>query len=237
MSVDGGSFESLALTAVARDLRTPLVRLRQLSFQLGNEVSSDVDSSETLNRLQLTIDETLRMIGQLGQASSLVDMASVPLEPIQLDDLCAEVDSGLAPLKSELGNEIICSFPRRPVLALGNREMLKAILQSFLVDAVHYSSDGEPVQLRICRSRRRNRAIITIRDDGPGFSLDKSLGMMRRSVAPVKERPLMSSLNLVMANRLAQAMHGQLRVCRQKAGTIIETYLPLSSQLSLLEEQ
>lgn len=237
MNVEGDNFESLALTAIARDLRIPLVRLRQLSFQLDNDVANgNVNSAETLNRLRLTVDETLRMISQLGQAPSVIDVAGVPLEPIQLDDLCTEVDSSLTSLKSEMGNRVICSFPCKPVLALGNREMLKNILQSFLADAVHYSNDNDPVELRIRRSSYHNRAVISICDNGPDFSLERSLAATINAVTPIKERPLMSSLNLIMANRLARAMHGQLRVCRGKMGTTIETYLPLSTQMSLLGE-
>lgn len=238
MSVDGVEFESLALTSIARDLRTPLVRLRQLSFQLDNELMSGQQcSAQAMRRLQLTIDQALQMVTQLEQANGLLNVAAVPLEPIELNDLCSEINDDLQPLGSELHSQIVCQFPRRPLVVLANRLMLKTVLTNFLADAINYTRDDQPVDLRLRRSRCGRRALIKITDNGPGFDMTKSLRAMA-NVTPVKERPLMSSLNLIMADRLTRAMHGQLLVHNKRScGVTIEACLPISNQLSLLGER
>ena len=85
---------------------------------------------------------------------------------------------------------------------------------------------------------RAGLASIAIDDNGPELNLAKTLFMAEQvsSTNPATTRPLMGSLNLLLANRLMQAMHGQLRVRNHRHGGVtIETSLPISHQMSLLE--
>ena len=216
MSVEGVDFGSVALSAAARDLTAPLVLLRQLSFQLDSQLG-DVDYpavNQALEQMRLTIGRTF-------------DVAE------QLSDLDFEL-------------------PRRQsVVAVGNYQALKLMMRSFLTDAMRYSCDAEPVDEggevavdsagRVVRVRvsagRSGEASIAIHDNGPGINLAKALVDARRAdnVNPAVSRPLMGSLNLLLADRLMRAMHGHLRVHNHRRGGVtVETSLPISQQMSLL---
>ena len=251
MSVEGVDFGSVALSAAARDLTAPLVLLRQLSFQLDSQLGENESSavSQALAQIRLTVGRTFDIAEQLRLA--VADTEDLILEPVQLTGLCQDVSSGLQPLAHELRCSLDFELPRRQsVVAVGNYQALKTVILGFLTDAVRYSRsdgeegsiDGSPAPERIVRVRvatsRAGLASITIDDNGPELNLAKALAMAEQvsNTNPATTRPLMGSLNLLLANRLMQAMHGQLRVHNHRHGGVtIETCLPISHQMSLLE--
>ena len=127
------------------------------------------------------------------------------------------------------------------MVAVGNYQALKTVLNGFLSDALYYSQSSNKDDDRIVRVRvgadHRQNIKLTIQDDGPNFSLTKSLDMAKQAgvINPTEARPLMGSLNLLLADKLMRAMNGDLVVHnRRKGGVAIETILPVSRQLSLL---
>lgn len=252
MSVEGVDFGSVALSAAARDLTAPLVLLRQLSFQLDSQLG-DVDYpavNQALEQMRLTIGRTFDVAEQLRTA--MLDIDHLALEPVQLAGLCQDVLTDLSPLSGEFKCDLDFELPRRqPVVAVGNYQALKLMIRGFLTDAMRYSCDAEPVDEggeaavdstgRIVRVRvsagRSGEASIAIHDNGPGINLAKALVDARRAdnVNPAVSRPLMGSLNLLLADRLMRAMHGHLRVHNHRRGGVtVETSLPISQQMSLL---
>lgn len=258
MSVEGVDFGSVALSAAARDLTAPLVLLRQLSFQLDSQLGGEAQpaASRTLEQMRVVIGQTFGVAEQLRTA--IVGADNLVLEPVQLVGLCREVADNLQPLSSELKCELDFELPRRQsVVVVGNYHALKTLLAGFLTDAMHYGErhtvedrsagrgrindrmvrDERIVRVRVS-TNRSGVASIAIHDDGPELNLTRALTMLQRpdSVAPATSRPLMSSLNLLLADQLMRAMHGQLSVHNHRRGGVtIEAGLPISQQLSLLE--
>lgn len=243
MSVEGSSFGSVALMAATRDLTAPLVLLRQLSFQLDSQLS-EIDqpaTAQALSQLRLTVDRTFAIADQLRLAISTAD--SLSLEPVQLTGLCRDVEREMAPLGRELHCELDFELPRRrDVVAVGNYQALKTILMGFIADALHYSSSGNQTKRsRLVRARvhlpRNGQVSLIIQDNGPSINLTRALSATQDPavINPVEERPLMGSLNLLLADRLVRAMNGRLTVHNgRRGGAAIETTLPISQQLSLL---
>ena len=240
MSVERVDFGAVALAAATRDLTAPLVLLRQLSFEL-DELALPAEAADTLARMQLTIDRTLAITDQLNWAG---ESTNVNLEPVQLAGLCYELSRDLAPLGHELNCQLDFELPRRrhPVVAVGNYRALKEMVANFLTDALRYSADQVDGR-RIVRLRVANRpgeAAIQISDTGPAVNLTESLKRMRQldTVNPTATRPLMGSLNLLMADRLLRAMNGHLEVHNgRRGGVTIRACLPASHQLSLLGDK
>ena len=245
MSVEGVDFGSVALTAAARDLTAPLVLLRQLSFQLDGQLATNESpvTRQTLQNLRAAVGRTFNIADQLRLA--LADENNLVLEPVQLKGLCHELNSELKPLQRELKCNLDFELPRRqPVVAVGNYQALKTILNGFLSDAIRYEGQchQQDVNRRIVRLRVANRhsgdVAIELHDDGPGINLARSLEavMEPNNVNPTVARPLMGSLNLLLADRLIRAMNGRLTIHNHRRGGItIETILPTSHQLTLLE--
>ena len=242
MSVEGVELGTVALSAATRDLTAPLVLLRQLSFQLDAQLANgnQANASEALEQIRLTVERTFAIADQLKIAVAQVD--SLSLEPVQIVGLCHELNDELRPLGKELKCRLDFELPRRQdVVAVGNYQALKTVLNGFLSDALYYSQssnkdDDRMVRVRVGADRRQNIK-LTIQDDGPNFSLTKSLDMAKQAgvINPTEARPLMGSLNLLLADKLMRAMNGGLVVHnRRKGGVAIETILPVSRQLSLL---
>lgn len=237
MKDEGVDLSALSLTAVARDLRAPLVLMRQLSFQIQSDLGPDsVAAEQALKRLRLTAAEALKMTDQLASFGAL---SQLPLEPVPLNGLCTRVERELRPLGDELGQQLVCELPCRPIIVIGNYDALRSVLVNFLTDALRYNHSDLPVRLRASVGRSR-RVHLEIRDHGVGFDLNKSLVQLNydqgQTVTPVMARPLMSTLNLLMADRLTKLMNGSLSVSKHRSGGVsVIASLPLSRQLSLLE--
>ena len=242
MSVEGADFSSTALGAAARDLTAPLVLLRQLSFQLDGQLSdtSGDSTGQVLERLRLTVGHTLKISEQLRLALS--EAEQLPLEPVQLNGLCCEVVREAQLFGRHFDCRVDCELPRRTPVAVGNYQALRLMLLGFLTDAVRYSDSGDIQNRgRIVRLRvsgcRKGRVLLEVRDDGPSFNLAQSLRFAKDPASnnPTINRPLMGSLNLLLADRLMQAMNGDLAVSRRRrGGTILRASLESSRQLSLV---
>ena len=230
-------FGSVALGAAARDLTAPLVLLRQLSFQLDGQLSdaSGDSTGQVLERLRLTVGQTLKISEQLR-------LEQLPLEPVQLNGLCCEVVREARLFGRHFDCRVDCELPSRTPVAVGNYQALRLMLLGFLTDAVRYSDSGDVQNRgRIVRLRvsgcRKGKVSLEVRDDGPGFNLAQSLRLAKDPTSnnPTINRPLMGSLNLLLADRLMQAMNGELAVSRRRrGGTILRASLESSRQLSLV---
>jgi signal transduction histidine kinase len=237
------------LVAAAHELKTPLVLLRQLSLQIGdgvdsgqpdkNSVKSD-DPIQTNNfdviarRMRLTSERALRLVDNLTRGVRL-DPAQIRLEPVQLGGLLRQTTDELWPLADSLGQTFSVKLARRPLVAVANRGLLRALLINLLENALNYNL-GKPIELGL--NRHQASAELSVRDYGTPLDLGewKSLeNHLGKSAQPLSERPLSSGLGLLIADKFARAMRGRLTMRRHHGGGLtFAVSLPLSEQLSLL---
>lgn len=221
--------------AVAHELKTPLVLLRQLTLLL--EKTDDRSSqAEITKRLRFTSERSLRLVDSLTKVARLED-ALFELEPVQLNGLCRSLADELSPLAWAYGQDLKMRLARQPLVAVGNRELLNSLLSGLVDNAIQHNPDGARVEIS---SRLRNgEAVISVRDFGSTVDLSdfralkESIG---KRALPISARPLSSGLGLLVASRLLTAMNGRLSVRRHYSGGMtFSAHLPLSRQLSLLE--
>lgn len=258
MTVEGKDFGAVALMAASHDLTAPLVLLRQLSFQLDQQLSqTNPEAAGILEQMRLAIGRTFAVADQLTWATG---EEALSLEPVQLTGLCQDIDIDLQPVQQEWHGRVDYELPRqKTVVAVGNYQALKTILIGFLTDALRYnqpnnqqtvssdaaakraalsshrSATGRIVRLRVMATKR-GEVSLSIRDNGPGINLAKSLAMAQQpaNINPTTSRPLMGSLNLLLADRLLRAMNGRILVHNHRQGGVtIEAILPESQQLTL----
>lgn len=221
--------------AAAHELKTPLVLIRQLSLQLA-ATDDSAAQTETVRRIQLTAERSLRLVDSLTKAARLED-ALFELEPIQMASLCRDVIDEMNPLVQTYNQNFAVRLTRRPLVAVGNRELLKSLLTGLIDNALQHNLPLANIE--ISNFQRGGEAVISIRDHGAIIdpqefkSLQESLG---KRAQPIAARPLSSGLGLLIAQKLLEAMNGHLSVERHRAGGMtFSTHLPLSRQLSLLE--
>lgn len=221
--------------AVAYELKAPLALIRQLSLQL-EIVSDPTMQKEIIDRIRLTSERSLRLADSVIKTRDLED-ALFELEPIHVSKLCKDVIDELTPLAKARCQFLSGSFARRPLLAVGNSDLLKSLLVNLTDNAIQHGNKGSKVE--VFNYLKNGEAIISIRDYnetvdiGDFRKLKESIG---RKVSPISTRPMAPSLSLFTSQKLLEAMNGSLSVKRHNSGGVtFSAHLPLSRQLSLLE--
>ena len=223
-----------SLVAAAHELKTPLVLVRQLSLQLA-ETEDEAARAEIIRRIRLTSERSLRLVDNLTRAARL-ESAMFEMEPILLGSLCREVVDELSPLTAALGQEFQIKVSKSPLVAVGNRDLLRSLIMGLVDNALQYNTLGAPVE--ISARIHRGEAELAIRDHGATMDLAEfrllSEHLGSRAM-PIAARPLSSGLGLLIAQKFAIAMDGRLSVERhQRGGVTFRAHLPASQQLSFV---
>ncbi|MDR2524527.1 MAG: hypothetical protein LBC95_03260 [Candidatus Nomurabacteria bacterium] len=225
----------LSLVAAARELRTPLVLMRQLAMEL-EQAPDAARAREIARRMRLTSERSLRLADNLVKLSQL-EGAMFELEPVQVNGLIGDVIDELSPLSRALKQTFSVRVGRRSIVAVGHRELLRSLLLGLVDNALQHHTREQHVDVAARISR--GETVIAVRDYGPIMDLIEyrrlafSLG---KRALPISSRPLSSSLGLAIAGRFAAAMNGRLSVSRHHSGGVtVRAHLPISAQLSLLE--
>ncbi|GHU10008.1 hypothetical protein FACS189431_8710 [Alphaproteobacteria bacterium] len=223
-----------SLVAAAHELKTPLVLMRQLSYELES-CDNLAQRNEIIRRMRLTADRSLRLADNLTKMARLED-AMFAMEPIQIGGLCREVIDELSPLSRALEQTFDIKISGKSAVAVGNRDLLRSLLMGLVDNALQYNSDGP---IRISVNARGDETVITVRDHGPIMDLGEYRQLARSlgsQTMPISARPLSSGLGLMIAGRFAAAMHGRLSVSRHHSGGMtFRTHLPMSSQMSFAD--
>ncbi len=221
--------------AVAHELKTPLVLLRQLTLLLEN-TNNPAEQAELTRRLRFTSERSLRLVDSLTKMARLED-ALFELEPVQLNGLCTALTHELSPLAEAYQQNLRTRLTRQSIVAVGNRELLNSLLSGLIDNAIQHNPAGAAIE--VASRVRAGEAIIAVRDFGTTIdlsdfrALEASIG---KRALPISARPLSSGLGLLVASRLLTAMNGRLSVQRHYSGGMtFSAHLPLSRQLSFLE--
>lgn len=215
------------LLAAAHELKSPLVLIRQLSFQLD-------DTDLTARRIRLTAERSLHLVDGLTQAARLEDTLFA-CEPIHISSLLEDVAHELSPLSNALDQTIQIHAAKSNPVAIANYSLLRTVLLGLCDNALTHNASGRPIELR---ARRVGEQVITgVRDYGP---LTNNLAGFRRQVGktplPLSGRPRSSGLGLMIAQQFAEHMNGRLQLRRHHdEGVTFSLLLPASQQLSLLQ--
>lgn len=228
-----------AFVAAAHELKAPLGLVRQLSLILQDEpretTLAEKDVRRILERITLTSERSLRLVEMLTRQARLEE-GLFELEPVHVGRLCEEVAHELSPLCRALDRRIEVKTPRRPLLAVANRDLLQSIVMSLCDNALAHAPSARPVLLTVRQCQGRVR--LGVRDYGPLIPADVFRGLQDRlgvSAQPIGNRPGSSGLGLYVAGQFAQAMHARLGVQRHRqAGTSFYVDTQESAQLSFL---
>lgn len=223
-----------SLIAAAHELKSPLVLLRQMAFEL-DEVSDPSRQKVLTERLRFTTEQSLRLVEQLTLGSRLQD-SLFETEPLQIQAVFRELESQLQPLARHLGVSVTVKVPRRPLVTVANRDLLPALLRNFCDNALAYTPPSGRIEL--AASERKGRIYLSVKDQGPTISRQSYSELQTRlgkQPQPLSSRPRSSGLGLWIAGLYAEAMSASLITKRhQGGGMTFGVMLSPSEQLSLL---
>ena len=221
-----------SIYVAAHELKAPLILMRQLVLELR---SNDVENQETIERLMLSVERSLRLVEQLTKTSRLNDTL-FETEPLQASVLCDVVAHELAPFAKSSGQRIQTRVSRRSGMVVGHRSLLVALLVNLCDNALQHSPKDNDII--ISARTRKDGVLFSVRDFGPSMSHRHFRALRDRlseGPLPVSDRPRSSGLGLWIASQFAEAMGGELRMTRHMdSGISVSVLMPHSNQLSLL---
>jgi len=200
----------LLLANCSHELRTPLARIAVAVSLLGE--GADAKTREELRR---DIAELDHLIEEILLASRLEAVPGLEREePVDLLALAAE-EAAHYDVEAE----------GEPVTVEGDRLLLRRLVRNLLENARRYGA--EPIEVSV--AVREDRAVLEVRDHGPGVAADERERIFEPFYRPVatRETGRGSGLGLALVRDIA-GRHGGTVVClaAEPAGSRFRVDLP-----------
>ena len=226
-----------SVVVAAHELKSPLTLVRQLSLMLEEGSASAEEQKRMLRQISLTTEKALRLTCDLTYSARLSD-SLFKLEPINPKQLCEDVIREMTPLFRAHNRQFKLVSTRKPLLLVGNRDLLRRIIMNLSDNALNYTENGERVEIKIETCAAGQFVRLGVRDYGPALPKD-TLKMLNKklegaSSTPVHARPQSSGLGLYIVSQFADAMNGSVGITRHRDGATFYVDLQSSKQLSLL---
>jgi signal transduction histidine kinase len=225
------------LVTASHELKAPLALIRQLALALEMTESLPLAERERMIRqITLTSERALRLTTDLARSSRLED-SLFELEPLNPRQICEDVAHELFPLYKAKNRELRIAARYRPLLVVANRDLLRRIILNFGDNALHYTDDKAPVELRVQTLEAASKIRIGVRDYGPAVPADvweRLQSHLGTGAQPLHARPQSSGLGLYVAGQFAAAMQGKIGATRHRDGATFYVDLSASTQMRLL---
>ncbi|WP_225336504.1 PAS domain-containing sensor histidine kinase [Halomicrobium urmianum] len=157
--------------AASHDLQEPL-RMVSSYLQLIESRYADELDEDGREFIEFAVDGAERMRGMIEGLLeySRVETRGDPFEPVDLDDVLAEVRDDLQMKTAESDAEI--TTEPLPTVE-GDPDQLRQVFQNLLDNAMEYSGD-EPPRIKVDAAERGDEWIVSVSDEGIGIDPDDS---------------------------------------------------------------
>jgi chemosensory pili system protein ChpA (sensor histidine kinase/response regulator) len=186
-----------------------LDRYNELNLLSQEVMETIVQVQEVTTDVQLSVDDTDHIARKLNKTSKQLQTKLTQVRMRPLADLVERFPRALRDLNVEYGKNVQLKIEggntliERSILEALNEPLMHLLRNAFdhgIEDPATRSNLGKPEQglIEIKASHRRDRTIITIRDDGHGISLDKirdralAMGLDASLLASASDEELLS---------------------------------------------
>ncbi|WP_420594384.1 ATP-binding protein [Deinococcus sp.] len=216
---------------IAHELRTPLavVQARLDAFEDGVLIPT----SSEIALVSMQIGLLTRLVGDL-RTLSLADTGRLPLQlaPLDLAALTTRIGQSFASRAQGADIALHLHTPAAELPVEGDRDRLGQVLINVLENALRYTPSGG--QITVTARRADTRALLSVRDSGPGFPPGSEQQVFARFYRADQSRARDSGgsgLGLAIVAALVQAHGGQVRAAQAPSGGAeIEISLPLAEE-------
>jgi signal transduction histidine kinase len=206
------------VSAVTHELRTPLTTFRLYADMLADGmVSAEEKRRQYLDRLRGEAERLSHLVENVLFYSRVESgRAGATRETVELGAFLRETTARLDELARAAGLRLVFEPPGPdPIPARLDRSALEQVLVNLVDNACKYASGAEPADVTIDVHRRDGRAVIRVRDHGPGLSPADRRRLFREFSKSDREaaatRPGVG-LGLALSRRLMRAQGGDLTV-------------------------
>jgi signal transduction histidine kinase len=223
------------VSAVTHELRTPLTTFRLYTEMLAGDMIPDGERSAYLGTLREEADRLGHLVENVLAFARLErGRGRSKVETVELAPLVGEAVALLAPRVEREGARLAAEVPPGAAAARVrvDRVAVARILQNLADNACKYGRNPADPRLHLTVQLRERRAVITLRDHGPGLAR----GGRRRLFHPFHRSAEQATgeapgvgLGLALSQRLARDFGGDLRaVDPADGGAAFELTLPLA---------
>lgn len=216
------------LITLAHELKNPLTLVRQLAVTA--EQYDERQMQQALHRISLTSGRALRLVEAISRTYAAQNISG---EPIQLKRLCEEVAHELSPLAQAKQQELRIVMPAKPLMAVGDRDIVSSVVFGLCDNALSYDTSRQPIVIQA------NQVASNIRI-GVNDHASEPIKIARSDIGaePVLSQSANcggSGLGLYIASQFALKMQGSINFQRHRTGGhLFYLDLPRSTQLSFV---
>lgn len=215
------------LRDVSHELRTPLARI-EVALTIAEDKQGQEAQQNYLDRIRNELHELDELIGQVLTLSRL-EAASMQKEQMDLQSWLSDIVEDVQ-FESQLKGITITKTGSSPKALHGDPVQLRHSVENVLRNACFYSGEGSTVQVEVSEVDRR--AIISIKDNGPGVAdemLEKIFHAFFRSSSARESNSGGFGVGLTIAKRIIQAHNGEIQAFnRPEGGLEVKFCLPIS---------
>jgi signal transduction histidine kinase len=183
----------------AHELRTPLALLRLRVDMLGNH--------EIGRELRADIEGMSRIVNQLLDIAELENFVADPDDSGDLQEVCAEVVSFIAPLAISRGKGVALTGETAPVRVRANSKTLFQAIRNLVENAIGHTAPGTTVEVEVDRS-----GAVRVLDRGPGVPESERELIFRRFWRRDRSRVGGAGIGLAIVSRIVEAHAGRITV-------------------------
>jgi signal transduction histidine kinase len=200
------------IRGVTHELRTPLKAIRASLKQIAAE-SQGRKIGEIVGAARISVDRLMRLVNDILDYQRLRAGHRLPGNKERFD-LAATVKEAIAASESlarEGGVELRLQVPTIPVLIATDPDRVIQLVTNLVANALKHSAKGDAIDIAI--ERRENCARVSVRDRGPGVSVDFQPQLFQQFAmgqAPDGKQRAGTGLGLAICKALAEQMNGRV---------------------------
>jgi two-component system, OmpR family, sensor kinase len=211
----------------SHELRTPLAAVRAYAelFSRGAQARPE-DLARTMSGITREAERMSVLVEDLLLLARLDEGRPLEREPVQLDDLVGEAVETARTLDPARKIELVTE----PVKVLGDRDRLRQVMDNLLANVRSHTPAACPARVSV--TRENGRAVIEVRDSGPGLTEEELARVFERFYRADTSRARASGgvgLGLSIVAAVARAHGGSVGVSSEPdLGAIFRVELPVA---------
>jgi two-component system sensor histidine kinase CpxA len=226
------------ISDISHELRSPLARLN-VALGLARQRAGDA-ATGPLDRIELEAERLNELIGKLLSLARMQSASEPPEKTqVELEELLCDIaaDAEFEAQEHNCSVRVSCSDDASTCEVMGSPELLRSALENVVRNAIRYTGEGSDVNISMnCQA---GKAIISVRDHGPGVPDSELKNLFRPfyRVANARDRKTGGTgLGLAITERAISLHGGTVQASNAPdGGLIVEVRLPLATAVPAIE--
>ncbi len=215
---------------ISHDLRTPLAIIQGYidTLQIKDEVLSDKERSEYLQKISSSGERLSKLIGQLFEYSKLEANQITPeKEPFLISELANDIHRNYQLLARKKNIALQLEMAEKVPLVFADISLVERAIQNLMDNALKFTPEGGEVIVKITPLNKDVE--ITIKDSGPGITKENQLLVFERyrQTKTGKEKEG-AGLGLAIVRKIMELHNASIKVLsKPNEGTAFSFSLPV----------